>query len=169
METQTAQIDRVPRCCSESGRRILWAFCPPPVTWCHCDLWCTRCVPYGQLGSEEEKRISLTSHQIVSSSQVKHCCLPLTLSQRKTNSKFVLYLFWSGRQKREAPFTRNRESFFLDRAMPTTAFLFLFAFYPLFLQSKRLIIALQKSSAKSIFNSGQLSALFAVSPAETWL
>ncbi len=67
------ETDRVSWCCSESGRRILGLFVLP-VTWCHCDLCCTRCIPYGQLGSDKEKRIS-HKPQIVSSFQIKHCCL----------------------------------------------------------------------------------------------
>lgn len=67
------ETDRVCWCCSESGRCILGLFVLP-VTWCHCDLCCTRCIPYGQLGSDKEKRISYKP-QIVSSFQIKHCCL----------------------------------------------------------------------------------------------
>lgn len=70
---QCRETDGVSRCCSESGRRILGLFVLP-VTWCHCDRCCTRCIPYGQLGSDKEKRISYKT-QIVSSFQIKHCCL----------------------------------------------------------------------------------------------
>lgn len=67
------ETDRGSWCCSESGRCILGLFVPP-VTWCHCDLCCTRCIPYGQLGSDKKKRVS-HKPQIVSSFQIKHCCL----------------------------------------------------------------------------------------------
>lgn len=63
----------------------------------------------------------------------------------------MLYLFWS---KKEAPFTDNRESFFLDRAMPTTALSFLFSLYPTILQSERLIIVCPKKwlvTARKLF------------------
>uniref|UniRef100_A0A3B5M0A1 NK2 homeobox 2a n=1 Tax=Xiphophorus couchianus TaxID=32473 RepID=A0A3B5M0A1_9TELE len=76
-------------------------------------------------------------------SQVKHCCLslslPLFLKEKRIQNSCYIY---SGRggKKREALFTRNRGSFFLDRAMPTTAFSFLFAFHLLFLERERVII-----------------------------
>lgn len=131
---QTVWIDRVSWCCSESGRCILGLFVLP-VTWCHCDLCCTRCVPYGQLGSEKEKRISYKP-QIVSSFQIKHCCLSKK-NELKIRAVSILV-------KKEAPFTHNRESFFLDRAMPTTAFSFLLSLYASVLQSERLIIVCPK-------------------------
>lgn len=116
------ETDRVSWCCSESGRRILGLFVLP-VTWCHCDLCCTRCIPYGQLGSDKEKRIS-HKPQIVSSFQIKHCCLS------KKNELKIRAISILVKKREEAPFTDNRESFFLDRAMPTTAFSFLFSLSP---------------------------------------
>lgn len=65
--------DSAPRCCPESGNRILGLFVPP-VTRCHCDRCCTRCVPYGQLGSDREKGLFYKT-QIVTRSQIKYCCL----------------------------------------------------------------------------------------------
>lgn len=129
------ETDRVSWCCSESGRGILGLFVPP-VTWCHCDLCCTRCIPYGQLGSDKEKRISYKP-QIVSSFQIKHCCLSKK-NELKIRAISILV-------KKEAPFTDNRESFFLDRAMPTTAFSFLFPLSPPFAKVKGWLLSVLKS------------------------
>lgn len=67
------ETDSVSRCCPESGSRILGLFVLP-VTWCHCDRCSTRCVPYGQLGSDGEKGLFYKT-QIVTRSQIKYCCL----------------------------------------------------------------------------------------------
>lgn len=67
------ETDSVSWCCPESGSRILGLFVLP-VTRCHCDRCCTRCVPYGQLGSDREKGLFYKT-QIVTRSQIKYCCL----------------------------------------------------------------------------------------------
>lgn len=71
--TVDREADSVSRCCPESGSRILGLFVLP-VTWCHCDRCSTRCVPYGQLGSDGEKGLFYKT-QIVTRSQIKYCCL----------------------------------------------------------------------------------------------
>ena len=93
------ETDRVSWCCSESGRRILGLFVLP-VTWCHCDLCCTRCIPYGQLGSDKEKRIS-HKPQIVSSFQIKHCCL-----SKKNELKIRAISILVNKKKKKKPHSR---------------------------------------------------------------
>lgn len=137
MQSADREADRVSWCCSESGRRILGLFVLP-VTWCHCDRCCTRCIPYGQLGSHKEKRISYKT-QIVSSFQIKHCCL-------SKKNELKIRAISIPVKKREASFTDNRESFFLDRAMPTTAFSFRFSPLCPVLQSERVIIVCPQKS-----------------------
>lgn len=55
----------------------------------------------------------------------------------------MLYLFW---WKKGAPFTDNRESFFFDRAMPTTAFSFLLSLSPPFSKVKGWLLSVLKKS-----------------------
>lgn len=108
------ETDSVSWCCPESGSRILGLFVLP-VTRCHCDRCCTRCVPYGQLGSDREKGLFYKT-QIVTRSQIKYCCL------WKKNELKIRAISILVKKKKGASFRGNRESFFPDRALPTTAF-----------------------------------------------
>lgn len=140
-----------------------WAFfffCPA----CHSvPLWSlslhTLCPIWAAGFGRKRKR---TSHkpQIVSSCQIKHCCLRKK-NELKIRAISILV------QKKEAPFTRNRESFFLDRAVPTAALSFLYPSHPSFLRTERRIIVwlrkkkVTRQSAKTIFNSRQWCPLLA--------
>lgn len=87
-----------------------------PVSWCHCGACCTRSIPYGQLGPQEEKGIPHKT-QIVSRFQTQHCCLSKK-NELKIRAISIL-------EKKANPFTDNRESFFLDIAVLTTVLSFL--------------------------------------------
>ncbi len=102
------------QCIPESGRYILVFLAP--VSWCHCGACCTRSIPYGQLGPQEEKGIPHKT-QIVSRFQTQHCCLSKK-NELKIRAISIL-------EEKANPFTDNRESFFLDIAVLTTVLSFL--------------------------------------------
>lgn len=136
------EADSVSWCCPESGSRILGLFVLP-VTWCHCDRCCTRCVPYGQLGSDREKGLFYKT-QIVTRSQIKYCCLSKK-NEFKIRAISILV-------KKGASFTENRESFFLDRALPTTAFSSVFSPSAQFSKVKGWLLSVLKSRSSECKN-----------------
>lgn len=125
--SSSEDADRVDRQSSSVLFRVRemhpWAFCPA----CHLvPLWSFAAHVVSHMGSWARKRRKgiFYKPQIVSSFQIKHCCLS------KKNELKIRAISILVRKREEAPFTYNRQSFFLDRAMPTTAFLFLSSFYP---------------------------------------
>lgn len=111
-----------------------WAFCPA----CHLvPLWSllhTLCPIWAAGLGKGEKDLLQAPNCIKLSNKAL-----LSLKEKRIKNSCYIY---SGQKK--APFTHNRESFFLDRAMPTTAFSFLFSLYPPILQRERPIIVCPK-------------------------
>lgn len=74
-DAEKPRSQRVPRCCSESGRRILGLFVPA----CHSvPLWSFAAHVVSHMGSwARTRREGGIAHkpQFVSSPQIKHCCL----------------------------------------------------------------------------------------------
>lgn len=151
------ETDRVSWCCSESGRCILGLFVLP-VTWCHCDLCCTRCIPYGQLGWDKEKRISYKP-QIVSSFQIKPCCLP------KKNELKIRAISILVKKKRHSQITGSH-SFLIELCQQQPSH---FSFPSISKVKGRLLSVPQKVSRHSAkthyFNIRQCSSLFSLRPA----
>lgn len=106
-----------------------------------CPLWpllCTRCSPHrgswARTRKKKERDLLQTNKKTSNcgrSFQTKHCCLSKEENELK-NTRYIYSGGWRERwrcgeggwkKKEEASFTANRESFFLDRAMPTNSLL----------------------------------------------
>lgn len=155
------ETDSVSWCCPESGSRILGLFVLP-VTWCHCDRCSTRCVPYGQLGSDGEKGLFYKT-QIVTRSQIKYCCL-----WKKNELKIRAISILVQKKKEGEPHSRETgsPSSLIERCQQQPSHL---PFPPLPDSPKWkadycLYSKVARQSAKTILNSGHCSSLFALTP-----
>lgn len=115
-----------------------WAFCPA----CHLvPLWSLlhTLYPIWAAGLGQGEKDLLQNPNCI---QLSNKAL-LSLKEKRIKNSCYIY---SG--KKEAPFTDNRESFFLDRAMPTTAFSFLFSpLSPPFSKVKDWLLSVPKSGS----------------------
>lgn len=158
------ETDRDSWCCSESGRCILGLFVLP-VTRCHCDLCCTRCVPYGQLGSGQG-RIRDLSHKTPICIRPSNKALLSLKEKRIKNSCYIC----SGPKGSPIHKETGSPSSLIELCQQQPSHFSPLSIPPFSKVKARLLSVSKKkkkwlvTAQKTIFNSRQCTSLFALSP-----
>lgn len=120
VETRTVSIERltVRLGAAQSQGVASFGLFVLPVTRCHCDRRCAHVVSHMGSWARTGRKGSFFFYktQIVTRSQIKYCCL------WKKNELKIRAISILVKKKRSLIQGENRESFFSDRALPTTAF-----------------------------------------------